>query len=367
MQVTAAVVNEPEAPFAFEPLELEEPRADEVLVRVVASGVCHTDDVCRNQGIPVPLPVVLGHEGSGVVERVGADVTDLAPGDHVVLSWGRGCGKCPNCLRGEQAYCDDMGRVSFGGTRLTDGSTSLSRNGEDVHSHFIGQSSFATYAVVPEAHAVKVDDDVPLELLGPLGCGVLTGAGAVFDALDVEVGSAILVTGTGAVGLSAIMAANVLGCTPIIAVDTNRARLELARELGATHALHPDDGDLAEALAAIAPGGVDNAIETTANPQVLRTALEAVRLRGTCASLGAAPMGTELTLDAFSILLGRTLRGVIVGDGVPSIGIPRLISLYKAGRFPFDRLVKFYDFEDLDQAFQDSANGVTVKPVVRMA
>lgn len=367
MEITAAVVDTPGAPFALQPLELEAPRADEVRIRIKGSGVCHTDVTCRDQWIPVPLPAVLGHEGSGVVEAVGAGVQDLAVGDHVVLSWGRGCGRCTNCLRGEQAYCDDMGRVSFGCARLEDGSVALRRDDEPVHSHFIMQSSFATHAVVPARHAVKVDPDLPIELLGPLGCGVLTGAGAVWDALQVRPGASIAIFGVGAVGLSAVMAAQVAGATTIIAIDQNQERLELATELGATHVIDASgEGSVSDAIQGIAPGGVDHSIEATGAPDVLRTAVEALRLRGECVLVGAAPFGTEVTLDVFSILLGRSLRGCVVGDLVPALQIPRMLELYRAGRFPFDKLIRTYPFEELNEAVADSLAGRTVKPVVLM-
>jgi aryl-alcohol dehydrogenase len=368
LEITAAVVDEPGAAFALQPVTLEEPRADEVRIQIKGSGVCHTDVTCRDQWIPVPLPVVLGHEGSGIVEAVGSGVTELAPGDHVVLSWGRGCGHCPNCLRGEPAYCDDMGRVSFGCTRLDDGSTAISRGGEPVHSHFIMQSSFATHAVVPARHAVKVDPNLPIELLGPLGCGILTGAGAVWDAMRVAPGASIAIFGVGAVGLSAVMAAQVAGATTIIAIDRNSDRLALAQELGATHVIDASSADISvsDAIQQIAPGGVDHSLEATGAPEVLRTAVEALRLRGECVLVGAAPFGTEATLDVFSILLGRSLRGCIVGDLVPSLQIPRMLALYKAGRFPFDRLIQTYPFAELNQAVADSLDGRTVKPVVVM-
>jgi aryl-alcohol dehydrogenase len=366
MKIRAAVVHRAKGPFVVEEVELEEPRDDELLVEIVASGVCHTDIVCRDQWIPMPLPAVLGHEGSGIVRQVGKRAGGIAVGDRVVLSWGRGCGTCRNCMHGQPAYCDDMGRVSFGGGRLSDGSTSLRLRGEPVHSHFIGQSSFATHAVVHHSHAVRVPKEAPLELLGPLGCGFLTGSGAVFDALAVRPGATVIVYGVGAVGLSAVMAANVVGCSKIIAVDRNGERLGLARELGATHTLLANDEPLAPRIASLVPGGADFAIETTANMEVLRTAFESVHLRGVCAMLGASEPGAKLELDAFSVLLGRTLKGVIVGDLAPQLAIPRLIELHARGRFPIERLVKFYDFADLDRAAADSLAGLTIKPIVRM-
>ena len=233
MKVTAAVVHEEAQPFSVEDLELEEPRADEVLVRVVATGICHTDVIVRDQWYPVPLPAVLGHEGAGVVERVGEGVSKVQPGDHVVLSFAS-CGECTNCLSGWPTYCLNFYDQNFGGSR-PDGSNALSKDGDAVHGRFFGQSSFASYSVAAERSVVKVREDAPLELLGPLGCGVQSGAGGVLNILRPTPGTSIAVFGTGAVGMSAIMAASIAGCTIIISIDVKASRMELARELGATH------------------------------------------------------------------------------------------------------------------------------------
>lgn len=202
MQITAAVVREKASPFQITELELAEPRNDEVLVRIVASGVCHTDLIIRDQYYPVPLPVVLGHEGSGVVEQVGKDVTKVQPSDHVVMSF-FSCGNCPNCRQGKPGYCLNFYNSNFSGARL-DGSSAFKQGETKVHGHFFGQSSFATYALASERNIVKVPKDVPLELLGPLGCGVQTGAGSVLNSLNPEVGSSIAVFGADSVGLSAV-------------------------------------------------------------------------------------------------------------------------------------------------------------------
>ena len=209
MKATAAVVWEKERPFSMEEVEVDEPRAGEVLVRIVGVGVCHTDLIVRDQWYPVPLPAVLGHEGSGVVESVGPGVEKVRPGDHVVLSFDH-CGHCANCLKGRPSYCTTFFERNFGGQRM-DGSTALDKDGQALHSHFFGQSSFATYALASQNSVVKVPQDAPLESLGPLGCGVQTGAGAVLNSLKPEPGSSIAVFGTGAVGISAIMAAVAAG------------------------------------------------------------------------------------------------------------------------------------------------------------
>lgn len=365
MKVTAAVVHDKEQPFSIEELELGEPRSDEVLVRVVGTGVCHTDLIVRDQWYPVPLPAVLGHEGAGVVEQVGEGVRKVEPGDHVVLTY-RSCGRCVNCLRGEPPYCLDLYDQNFGGAR-PDGSNALSSDGDTVHGHFFGQSSFATYALASERNVVKVRGDVPLELLGPLGCGIQTGAGGVLNALHPEAGSSIAVFGAGSVGMSAIMAAKVAGCAKIIATDIKPNRLELAQELGATHTINASEvDDVVEAIQEITGPGTDYTVETTAVPEVFRQAVESLTLLGECGLIGAAALGTEVTLDMNSILFGRKVRGIIEGDSVPDIFIPRLIDLYTQGRFPFDRLVKYYDLEDINRAAEDSESGETMKPVLRM-
>ncbi len=365
MRITAAVTEREGAAFELQELELEEPRADEVLVRVVASGVCHTDMFIRDQHYPTPLPAVLGHEGAGVVEAVGDRVRKVEPGDHVAMSY-LSCGRCPSCLRGLGPYCRDFFACNFAGARL-DGTTTLSRDGEPVHGSFFSQSSFATHALASERNVVKVPKDVPLELLGPLGCGVQTGAGAVLNSLRPFAGSSIAIFGAGSVGLSAVMAAPLAGCTTVIAVDPVAGRRALARELGATHALDPADGDPVERIRELC-GGADCSIEAVGAPHVLRQALDCLAAAGTCGLIGGTPPGTDVAIEMAHVLTGgRTLRGIVEGDSVPDLFIPALIELYRQGRFPFDRLVELYDFEAIEDAVRDSEQGSVVKPVLRMA
>ncbi len=363
MRIQAAVTKATGAPFELCDVELEDPRADEVRIRILATGVCHTDMVVRDQQLPTPLPAVLGHEGAGIVDAVGDAVTTVAPGDHVVLSYGY-CGQCANCATGRPMYCHDFLAANFSGARL-DGTTPI---GGGVHGGFFGQSSFASFAVANQRNVVKVSGDAPLELLGPLGCGIQTGAGAVLNALKAEAGSSIAVFGVGSVGLAAVMAARLAGCTMIVAVDLNPRRLELACELGATHSLNPRDGEVVERIQALTNGiGVDYSLEATANPQVLRQAVECLAVTGTCGLVGAAPLETEVTLNMASILFGRTLRGVIEGDSEPHVFIPKLVEMYRQGRFPFDRLVEFYEFSEINRAVEDSEQGRVVKAVLRMS
>ncbi|RWZ50808.1 NAD(P)-dependent alcohol dehydrogenase [Labedella phragmitis] len=364
MQITAAVAREHGQPLSIETLELDDLRANEVRVRMVSVGVCHTDAIVRDGVYPTPLPAVLGHEGAGVVEEVGSAVRSVAVGDHVVLGAAY-CGYCRRCRSGEMAYCENLFAEDFGGRRR-DGSTSLSRDGEVVSSHFFGQSAFATYANVVEESVIKVDRDVPLEHLGPLGCGLNTGAGTVLNELRPPAGSSIIVFGTGAVGSAAIMAAGVAGCTTIIAVDIVDSRLELARELGATHTINSRSEDVAEQITAITDGrGVDFAVDTTARSEQLRTAAEALGVRGTLALVGAAKPGTEVSLEIGSSLVkGWTFKTVVQGSSVPQVFIPHLIDLWREGKFPFEKLVGEYDLEHINDGFEDSRNGSVVKPVV---
>jgi aryl-alcohol dehydrogenase len=365
MIVRAAVVRAPHAAMSLEDLTLEEPRADEVLVRVVATGVCHTDIAMRDQVFPVPQPIVLGHEGAGVVERIGAGVRKVAPGDHVVMTY-NSCGFCPSCVANAPTYCYDFFGHNFGGSR-PDGSSALAANGTGVHANFFGQSSFSSFALCHERNVVKVRKDVPLELLGPLACGVQTGAGAVINALKVRPGQSIAVFGTGSVGLSAILAARVAGATTIVGVDINDARLELARELGATHTFNAASGDAPQEIVKLTGAGVDFALEATGIPAVIRQAVDSLAPRGVCGIVGAAALGSEVSLDILNIMTaGRSLRGIVEGESTADSFIPALIDLYVQGRFPFDKLVTFYPFDAINAAVADSETGKVVKAVVRM-
>jgi len=367
MQITAAVTEAKGAPFVLTSLDLEEPRAGEVRVRLVGSGVCHTDLIVRDQWYPVPLPAVLGHEGAGVVDAVGHHVASVAPGDHVVLTF-NSCGGCRTCKLGRPAYCDQFFGHNFAGVR-TEGTTPLrTEGGSSINGMFFGQSSFATHAIATERNVVKVDSDVPLTLLGPLGCGIQTGAGGVLNSLNPPQGSSIAVFGAGAVGISAIMAAVVAECTTIVAIDLNDQRLQLAAELGATHTINGGDDDTVARLQEITGGlGPDYTIETTAVPGVLRQAVDSLNQGGTCGLIGAAAIGTEASLDMSTLLFGRSVRGIVEGDSVPQEFIPRLVDLYKQGRFPIDRLIATYDFADINRAVEDAEKGTVLKPVLTFA
>ena len=345
-KITAAVVRQAGGPFQLEPATLRCPGSDEVIVEVKATGMCHADIVVRDQGIPVPLPLVLGHEGAGVVVEKGTDVRNLDIGDHVVLTFAY-CGQCAPCSSGHPPYCEHSFQLNF-----TD--------------HFFGQSSFATHAVCNQRNAIRVRKDVRLESLGPLGCGVQTGAGAVMNSLNVGPRSSFAVYGAGAVGLSGLLAAKIRGASTLIAVDIVDERLKMARELGATHVI---DGRAEGALNRVkdaSHGGVDFILDTSGVPAVIEQAIAALAPMGRLGLVTGFP-GTKAAFDINYIFQGgRIIQGIVQGDSLPHRFIPYLIDLYASGDFPFDKLIRYYEFSDINQAAADSHSGKTVKPVIRV-
>lgn len=367
VEIEAAVVRQKGGPFQIEKLSLEEPRPDEVLVKVVATGMCHTDLVARDKVYDVPHPIVLGHEGAGIVERVGAEVKNVQPGDHVVMSY-QPCMRCEPCLLGKPFYCIHTYALCFGGARLDGSTATKDEEGKKVHDHFFAQSSFGTYALANDRNVVKVPKEARLEILGPLGCGIQTGAGAVINALRVSAGSSFVVFGAGAVGLAAVMAARASGATTIIAADVVPSRLELAEELGATHTIDSKNEDPVKRVKEITGGGANFSLEATGIPAVLRQAIESIGVAGTCGIVGAAPLGADASFDVNDVMIpGKKIRGILQGESVPQTFIPKLVELHAQGRFPFDKLVKFYDLDQINEAAADSEAGKTIKPVIRLA
>lgn len=290
MKIQAAVSHSVGEPLEIEEVELAEPGADEVLIKIVATGVCHTDAESIN-GRGAPFPAVLGHEGAGIIEKVGSGVTNIQPGDHVVLSYSY-CGECAQCLTGHQTLCERLAELNFGG-KSRDGKNRIHQHGQSV-STFFGQSSFATYSTAHKNNVVKVDKDVDLAILGPLGCGIQTGSGTVMNTLRPEPGSSIAIYGGGAVGLSAVMAAKIMGLKDIIVVDLHQNRLDLAMELGATHVLNGKEVNVVEEIKKITNGGVLYAIETTGASPVILQSIHALRVAGKVAIVG---MGGDVTLN----------------------------------------------------------------------
>lgn len=365
MQITAAVVETRDGPFSIQPLHLDDPGPGEVLVKIAATGICHTDGLARHGDLPFPLPGVLGHEGAGTVAAVGPAVTGFAEGDPVVIGW-PSCGTCRNCQAGEPRYCLRLGEALAGGRRLGGGSALSRGDGSAVSSHFFGQSSFATYCLTTASALIPVPRGLPLELMGPLACGVSTGAGAVFNTVKPALGQTLAIFGIGAVGLSAVMAARNSPASRIIAVDRHESRLRLAVELGATDTVNVTEADPVKAIHEICDGPADFSLECTGVISVVRQAADAVGMLGTCVLIGGAPAGAEFTLDHISTLWGKRVVGVLGGSGrsLPLIG--GLMDLYAQGRFPFDRMVEYFDFADIQTALDKSYAGEVIKPVLRM-
>ncbi|WP_457964247.1 NAD(P)-dependent alcohol dehydrogenase [Arthrobacter sp. D1-29] len=360
----AAVVESPGARFSIQPVQLDNLRPHEVLVDIKAAGLCHTDLSVAGGGLPFPLPGVLGHEGAGVVADVGTAVTRVRPGDKVVLSF-TSCGSCGNCRDGHPAYCDTWLSENLIGGARSDGTSPISRGGEPVGGHFFGQSSFARQSVVDERSIVKVESDLPFEHLSPLACGVQTGAGAVWNAIQPRAGSSLAVFGVGAVGLSAIMAAVLSPVATIIAVDMVPARLDLARELGATHTIDASQiQDVPAEIQRITGGGANAAIEATGHTKVLEQAVFSTAARGEIVAVGAPAFGATAAVDVNFMMPGRRIQGITLGDSEIERLIPAIIALMEAGRFPLDKLVSTYKLEDINQAVEDMKSGQAIKPVM---
>jgi aryl-alcohol dehydrogenase len=359
MKVKAAVAYEGQELFSVEDLELSEPGPDGILVRIVGVGLCHTDVKAREGHMGVPLPAVLGHEGAGIVERVGDRVIKVKPGDHVVLT-GDSCGACAPCLGGSSAYCEQMFALNFGDGRAGEPG-SFHKGSDPIHGHFFGQSSFANYAIARSQNTIPVRKDAPLEILGVLGCGVQTGAGAVINSLHPKAASTIAVFGVGPVGLSAVMAAAVCGCSAIVAVDVLESRLEMAKTLGATHGvLVGRDTKTSEEIRKIVPGGANYAFDTTGRVDSNQQAIDSLAVKGHLGFCATPAQGPNMSTV---MVRGLSIRGIVQGDSVPDAFIPQLIDMYMQGRFPFDKLVIKYPFAKINQAIEDQASGKVVKPV----
>jgi aryl-alcohol dehydrogenase len=360
----AAVVHSAGAPFSLEEVELDEPRANEVLVRMVATGLCHTDLSVRAGYIPFPLPGVMGHEGAGIVEAVGHAVRRVVPGDHVLASF-TSCGHCDHCGGGHPAYCYDFLSMNLLGGKRPDGSHTIHQGATPLNAHFFGQSSLARHALIDERSLVKVSPEAPLEVLAPLGCGIQTGVGAVLNVLRPGPASTMVVFGAGGVGLAAVMGAALTSAARVIVVDIVPSRLELARGMGATDTVDARSVDAAEAIMELTSGrGVDYTVEATGNIDVVGQAIQVLAPLGTCALIGAPPAGATSPLGVQFMLDGRRVVGITEGDSDPEVFIPALVDLYQSGRLPIDRLIRHYAFEDIEKAAADAHDGTTIKPVL---
>ncbi|ODG98776.1 hypothetical protein A4S05_07600 [Nostoc sp. KVJ20] len=360
---TAAVVHEPQGQFTFETIELDDLRSNEILVRNQASGICHTDFVAQNL---MKLPIVLGHEGAGIVEAVGSGVSRVKPGDRVIISY-PWCGTCHGCLEGQPYFCDHHIPLGFGGTRL-DGSHTIKLGGKKISGAFFQQSSFANHSITVERNVVPVTSNHAAERLAAIPCGVQTGAGSILNTFKVGPRDGLAVFGAGAVGLSAIMAGKLVGAWPLIAIDVVEERLNLALELGATHVFNAKDGRVAERIKEIAPHGVRYTLETSGNEQALNDAIDCLATGGECGMVIAPHFGEKYPFSPTQVFKrAANLRGIIQGSSVPNTFLPTLLELNQQGRFPFERLITVYDFQDINKAVADTKAGKAIKPVLKIS
>ncbi len=359
----AAVLDGPGS-LVVSDVEFGDPGPGEVLVKLVASGLCHTDLGVIAGAIPFPSPGIIGHEGAGVVVATGDGVASVSIGDKVLLSF-TSCGACAACTSAHPAYCETWLPRNLLGTLRDPESGETTRAGEPLSTHFFGQSSFGEYSIADERSIIKVDAGADLVTLAPLGCGVLTGFGSVWNVLDPDVDDRVAVYGTGAVGLSGLIAAALRGPALLIAIDIVDARLELARELGATHTINARSENVGARLAEITGGrGVSLSFDTTGSPTVARGALDAASVGGTVLVCGAPPPGTEIPVDIQGILTGKILRGVTMGDTDPHSLIPQLVALHAEGKLPLEKLERTYGLDAIGEAADDMHSGATVKPVI---
>lgn len=365
MQISAAVVPEVGAPFTITDVDLDDPAPGEVLVEISGVGLCHTDIAVKEGHLPFPLPGVLGHEGSGTVLAVGAEVTTVAVGDKVAMSF-NSCSSCKHCTKGEPAYCHNFLEYNFGGARR-DGSSGLESAGTKLGADFFGQSSLASHALAHERNVVKLSPDSPVELAGPLGCGIQTGAGAIMNSLDVQPGSTVVITGAGSVGLSALLAAVVRDAAAIIVVEPHESRRALATELGATHVVDPAAGELPQQIRDIAPAGADYALDTTAVRPVVEGLVASLGMRGTLGLLAVpADPNAVFSVGLFQPpLLGLGIRGIVEGDAVPQTFIPYLLDLHSQGKFPFDKLITTMPLAQINEAVAAQHRGDVIKVVLK--
>ncbi len=364
MQIRAAVLYEANSPLSIETVDLDPPGHNEVLVKMVATGICHSDLHIIKGHDPSPFPVVLGHEGGGIIEETGPGVTDLRPGDHVVLPAMFTCGKCRYCVEGEPALCSEalpahlMGSLPGGGKRLH-------KNGLPLNV-FYSQGSFAEYVVVHERTAVKVRDDAPLDVVCLLSCAISTGVGCIVNRARIRTGENVVTYGCGGVGLSVIMGAKLSGAGKIIAVDLIDWKLDLARELGADFTVNASKEDPQQRILEITGGGADYSIESIGSIPAIQQAFASIHSGGTCVLVGAPPMTELLELAPFEFLLGKTLTGTLLGNARSRIDIPRYVDLYMDSKLPIEKLVSGYcRLEDINGAFLDLEEGRVIREIVR--
>jgi S-(hydroxymethyl)glutathione dehydrogenase/alcohol dehydrogenase len=360
----AAVMYESNKPLQVEEVTLDEPQDQEVLVKMVATGLCHTDVHFIHGEAPVPVPVVLGHEGAGIVEKVGPGVTTVQPGDHVVLMVAWSCGKCRFCVEGQPGMCTEWVMYNMMGT-LPGGAKRLHKGDQELN-HFFCQSSFAEYAVVHERTAIKVPQDAPLDVVCLLGCGTTTGIGSVLNRAKLKSGESIVIYGCGGVGLSAVLGARLAGAGKIIAVDMLDRKLEKAKELGADFVINATQEDPPQRVMEITGGGADYSVECIGNVDVMAQAFASIHNAGTCVVAGMAPIDKVIPIASFELLMGKTLTGTLQGNIRPPVDVPKYVDLYMGGKLPIDKLItRSYSLDSINEAVLALEKGEVIRSVIR--
>lgn len=363
MKTKAAVLYGFNQALKIEDVELDEPKDGEVVVRLVGSGICHTDVKVMHGDRPMqPVPAILGHEGSGIVDSVGPGVTRIHKGDHVIVSGFGRCGQCNSCLRGKPYWCTGARAAPWGGT-MADGTRRFRKATQEI-SHFFGQSSFSQYIVVPETGLFRVSKDLPLDKLGPLACGISTGAGAVLNLARVRPGESAAVFGLGGVGMSALMAAKIAGAQPLIAVDIVDSRLELATKLGATDVINAKRVNPAEEIRKMTGSGVDYSFECIGREETILQAIDSVRMGGQAIISGIPASGVSVSLD-IPRAMSKSITVNSGGNTVPELFLPTLLEFWQRGQFPFDELTKSYSLDEINVAIAEMESGVVIKPLIR--
>jgi S-(hydroxymethyl)glutathione dehydrogenase/alcohol dehydrogenase len=364
MKAKAAVFFEIGKGLEICDVEVQDPQEGEILVRMVAGGVCHSDLHVMTGHLTGPMPAILGHEGSGIVEAVGPRVTAFEPGDHVIPIWRLSCNTCEHCTDAHPALCAVGTEIRMTG-RLQDGTTRFKLKGEEIK-HFAGVSTFSEYSVMPEGQALKIPKDFPLDIACLIGCGVITGVGAVFNCARVKPGSSVVVFGTGGIGLNIVQGAAIAGAEKIIAVDLLDSKLEIAKQFGATHTVNASDEGVVEKVRDLSDGGVEYAFEAVGSEKILRQTFDCLRKRGMAVGVGVSPLTAEVSVPLMSLVFEeKILTGSLYGSARPAIDIPKIIALYKAGKLKLDELLtRRYPFAEINEAYAALERGEVARSIV---
>jgi len=367
MKTRAAVCYEPNTPLKVEEVELDEPKVNEVLIRITATGVCHTDLHFMKGEAPVGMPVVVGHEGAGIVEKVGPGVTTVQVGDHVVMMVSFSCGQCRFCAEGQPTMCT-VGFSVMATATLPFCMEKRLHVGDQYMHHLFGLATFAEYAVVHERSCVKIREDAPLDVVCLLGCGLSTGMGASINVAGVKPGESIVIWGVGGVGLAAVMGARLAGAGKIIAVDKNPKKLALASKVGADCKVNASKGDPVSKVMELTGGGADYSIESAGKAETIQQAFSSIRSGGKCIVVGMAPIGSMVNIPSYEFLLGKTITGTIQGGIRHQLDIPRYVDMYMDGKIPLDKVIsnRYHSLNEANEAFRALEAGEVIRSIIEL-